>query len=142
MRLSFSETEFLEIEIEAPSASSKIYDCEIRAQLVTESFSGKSSAWIDRMDLKAFVEEARQLMTTLNGRAIIGSESPGEFFLELKAVDRLGHFVLKLLLGKVVYIYSEACELQVKYAHPFEAEAVDRICGELIHYFEHQLGAD
>ncbi len=97
--------------------------------------------WIDGIELKGFLEDLKCLKETLKGRALLESESPGEFLLEIKPVDEKGHFILTIELGKSKYIHSCHSWAKVQNAFPLAAQELETVGNKIINYLEAELNA-
>ena len=141
MKIEFGEERYIDIRVTEKGTVGIPYECMLFVKVQSDSFSGFASAWIDGLDMKAFLEELKELEESLKSNAILNSESPEELNFELKPVDTLGHFVFKLMIGKSTFIQSEVCEEKVMVAFPLESQSVSRICGKLAEYLENELNA-
>ncbi len=141
MKIEFGEEQYINITVSEKGTVGIPYECRLSVKAQSESFGGFSSAWIDGLDMQAFIEELKEIDKNLKGIAVLKSESPGELNFEIKPADTLGHFVFKLMIGKTTFIQSEACEEKVMIAFPFESQSVSRICGGLVKYLGNELNA-
>jgi hypothetical protein len=55
------------------------------------SFSAQSWAWVELPELVEFTRKLRQLEESRQGEAFLESMSPGEFALQIRIVDNVGH---------------------------------------------------
>lgn len=117
------------------------YDCAIEVGLASEVSIGNTECWIDGTEMEGFLSELKSLRATLNGKASLSSESPGEFLLELEAIDSLGHFLITIEIGRSKFIYSNQMWASVKNSFPLASAELETICHRLITYFEAELNA-
>lgn len=79
-------------------------DVRLAVSLRLQEFSGGyDGVWVARPALKRFVEQLDVLLRTRKSTARIEAMSPGEFSMELRPVGQLGHYEVRVLLGRHQY---------------------------------------
>lgn len=79
-------------------------DVQVKVTLRLQDFRGSySNVWLSKPDLERFVEDLELLVETRKTTAKLNGMSPGEFSLELRPYDSLGHFEASVQLGRHQY---------------------------------------
>lgn len=78
-------------------------DVEISVAVVSEQFSGQSTAWIAAPAMADFLVQLRELEKRRQGEATIEGLSPEEFRLRLWSTNRRGHMAVAGLVAKQIY---------------------------------------
>jgi hypothetical protein len=132
VHLEFSSNDYLSISVVSPGTAGVAYDCLLGASMKCGNFSGTVEAWVDGADVKGFIDELEQLNKTLRGNATLSSDDGGRSLnIEVVPADSLGHFLLKVKMGKDVPVHSGICETLAVGVFSFEAQAMESICQQL-----------
>jgi|SRR5678815_1842490 hypothetical protein len=110
MRISDGDS-FLELDElqRIPAQSPGQPDVRVSVAFRCGEFTGvQPSIWLEYPELDGFVSELRKLNESLSGKATIAAMSPGEFELEVFALDALGHVGLAVALGRVKHLSKGA----------------------------------
>ncbi len=117
-----SDLEFLELEgLEHTPCEGVATAGSVRARVTVQllSFYGShSGVWLLGHDLDDFVAQLRKLVDTRKETARLESMDPSEFQLELRPIDRVGHYEASVRLG--TYQYSGPTYWQTTLSGGFE----------------------
>lgn len=141
MKLEVSQTEHLKIEVCERGIAGIPYDCCIRINLRSEFVQGHSEAWVDGPEMERFLQELKDLDSSLRGEAILSSCNPDELYLEIKPVDSLGHFIFKVKTGRRYFVHSQMSIASSEAAFPLNSQTVSDVCKQLVSYFETEFSA-
>lgn len=130
MQINLNDSDSLQIELVSRGAANYIYDCNLLVSLKTANSFITQEVWVDGDGVRCFLKDLEKLQSSLDGEASIGSYSPGELSILVKAVDSLGHFVLAIELGKQILIGPESFCSKVCDAFPLETALLDKLCKE------------
>jgi hypothetical protein len=79
-------------------------DVRMQVRVRLKDFSGQySGVWLAKPDLERFVADLQQLVENRRGKVRLESLTPGEFWVEIRSVDALGHFELEVQLKRYQY---------------------------------------
>jgi len=135
MKLDFNNSDSVEIELLSRGAANYIYDCNLLVSLKTSETKFSQEVWVDGYEFKSFLEDMEKMQSSLNGKASITSESPGELLISVKSVDTSGHFAFQIELGKQTFIGPELFWSKTSTAFPMETAFLDEVCKEFITCF-------
>lgn len=107
MKIKFSESEYIEIELLSRGAANYVYDCNLLISIQTSSTKITQEVWVDGYEFKCFLNNLDKLQSVLIGEASITSETIGELLMSIRSVDTSGHFVFHIELGKQKLIGPE-----------------------------------
>ncbi|EOX1567435.1 hypothetical protein ACPD0F_003730, partial [Vibrio cholerae] len=107
MKIKFSESEYIEIELLSRGAANYVYDCNLLISIQTSSTKITQEVWVDGYEFKCFLNNLDKLQSVLIGEASITSETIGELLISIRSVDTSGHFVFHIELGKQKLIGPE-----------------------------------
>ena len=141
MQIKFNDTDSVEIALKSRGSADYIYDCNLLVSLKTASSSFSQEVWVDGYEFKTFLNGIELLRSSLSGSVSISSESPGELFIAVKAVDSLGHFVFQIELGRQTFIGPEPFWSKVQEAFPLESASLDSVCKKLKDSFGEVINA-
>nr|MBF4242642.1 hypothetical protein [Vibrio anguillarum] len=78
MKIKFSESEYIEIELLSRGAANYVYDCNLLISIQTSSTKITQEVWVDGYEFKCFLNNLDKLQSVLIGEASITSETIGE----------------------------------------------------------------
>ena len=128
MKIDLSLDEQLEVIVLGRGAAEYTNDFNLRISIIYSDSTFTQEVWIEGLNLENFLKEVQSLKMNLRGEAMLRSESPDEFELLIKAVDTVGHFVLKIELGKQFLIGNEWCWTKRLEAFSLESSELIKIC--------------
>jgi len=129
---------FLDVSVAEKGTVGIPYECMLFTKVRSASFYGESSAWIDGYELKGFIDD---LISIGKDEVKLISESPENLQISIKPVDSVGHFVVKVLVGKLSLIHSEQCIEKTEVVFSVETEQLSKICNQLTTYLKGELSA-
>jgi len=132
---------FVDISVAEKGTVGIPYECMLFTKVKSTSFYGESSAWVEGYEIKSFIEDLEKLASTSKGEAELTSESPENLQITFKPVDSLGHFVIKISVGKLSFIQSEQCIEKTDVAFSVATEQLSKICNQIISYLNGELSA-
>jgi hypothetical protein len=76
-------------------------DIRLKVSVCIKEFSGSyENVWISKDELKRFLIDFTKLEEKREGKAIIESMNPDEFWMEFKIIDRAGHMGVEVQLKR------------------------------------------
>ena len=128
MRLDFLLGDYFSIDVKSPSVSG-VTDSQFQAAMKCGNFAGTVDAWVEPDEVKGFIASLKQLNQTLRGEATLTSDDGGRTLaIEMFPTDQLGHFLLRVKMGKDYAIHHNVYETQAVGVFPFETQALASIC--------------
>ena len=79
-------------------------DVKVKVVVQLQEFRGMyENVWLDKNELHIFLKELEKLNETRNGKVKLKSLSPDEFWMEIRSIDKVGHFEVQTQLKRYQY---------------------------------------